>query len=136
MRKAGDVVFTDVDSRTLEGIVEFSNRYVRTNIVCVFVYVCKYVHMNISKQIFLFLLYSFSSVFLLLFSSITPYPPLYSSLLLPLLLFYFFFVWCLMSAISEMTWRTRSVSLMTLKWRIHSSQLTYVWRVQKEAESE
>ena len=41
MRKAGDVVFTDVDSRTLEGIVEFSNRCVRTNIVCV--YVCLFV---------------------------------------------------------------------------------------------
>ena len=33
MRKAGDVVFTDVDSRTLEGIVEFSNRHVRTYIL-------------------------------------------------------------------------------------------------------
>ena len=26
MRKAGDVVFSDVDSRTMEGVVEFSNR--------------------------------------------------------------------------------------------------------------
>ena len=52
MRKAGDVVFTDVDSRTLEGIVEFSNRYVRTNIVCVCacvyvrMYVCMCVHVR------------------------------------------------------------------------------------------
>jgi hypothetical protein len=35
MRRAGDVVFSDVNSGTGEGVVEFSNRYVVVTVVSV-----------------------------------------------------------------------------------------------------
>jgi hypothetical protein len=53
MRKAGDVVFTDVDSRNSEGIVEFSNRDDMNEVREEEVY--KHINVNVWSYIYIYI---------------------------------------------------------------------------------
>jgi hypothetical protein len=60
MRRAGDVVFSDVNSGTGEGVVEFSNRYVAAVTVAVIVAVAVTVISSATRRSDICLICSYS----------------------------------------------------------------------------